>query len=194
MFAATLELDVGWLISVLVGAGGVIAFLFRMIVTDKNKQIDALTARNTQLENTKQSYEDMAIEGVKSARATANYYLQKEGKPPIIPLVPVISESHSPSTEEQREAARIATLRAEMAQVKVVMGQPPREEPPKQVASSDKAKPVASQENVVVGTDQQKEVQRQQGKVQDQQAEVQRQQAETQRQQGEIQKDAKEGG
>jgi hypothetical protein len=129
IFAASIELDVGWLLTTLGGAGAVIAFLFRMIVKDKNDQIADKNAQILRMENTKHSYEDMTVEAIKSARATANFYLARDGKPPIVPLAPVISESHSPSTEDQREAARIATLRAEMAQVKVAVGQPPRVEP-----------------------------------------------------------------
>lgn len=119
----------------LLGAGGVIGLLFRLLMTSKDREFALLSAQKdkyaSDLESVKKSYQEIAAEALKSALDTANYYRQREGKAPIIPTAPVISESHSPSTPEQREAALVATMRAVMAKVKLITGQPPREEPPK---------------------------------------------------------------
>ena len=130
--------------TMLLGSGAVIAFLFKLLISSKDREMALLIAekdrmrfeietRNRQneieMESIKKSYEEMAAEALKSARDTANYYRAKEGKPPIIPVAAVISESHSPSTAKQREAAAIQTMRAEMAQIKLAVGQSPRLEP-----------------------------------------------------------------
>lgn len=139
-------LSVTYLIGVLVGAGGVIAFLFRALIKSKDDLIIAkekehervrqdLEAERKEEEARKKVYQEMANEGIKSAIETANFYRKKEGKPPIIPVPPVISESNSPSTSAQRETAEVSTMRAKMEQVKRMMGQEARQEPPRDTDS-----------------------------------------------------------
>ena len=111
------------IIAVITGLAGTIAFLFKLYAAAKDKQIAAL-------ESTKKSYEEMAVEAIKSAKETADYYRRVyENKPPILLTAPVISESHSPSTIIQRETARVATMRASLAAIKLEVGQTPRMEP-----------------------------------------------------------------
>lgn len=135
-------LDTPWVLAFLAGAGGVIALLYRALITSKdhlisqNEKLYALAAAAKDAElieqrGMKESYQEIAREAIKSATETTNYYRQKEGKPPLLVTSPVVSESHSPSTALQRERAAIQTLRAAMAHIKVVTGQEPREEPPK---------------------------------------------------------------
>lgn len=130
--------------TILAGAGTVIAYMFRMLIITKDEVIQAkekahelallqLAAEKKEEESRKRSYEEIAREAIKSATETANYYRLRDGKPPIIPEAPVVSESHSPSTAIQRETASIATLRATMAKIKLVTGQEPREEPPQAI-------------------------------------------------------------
>lgn len=126
------------------GAGTVIALLFKLLIGAKDQLLASkqreyelayaeLMAEKAEETSRKKSYQEIATEAIKSATDTANYYRQKEGKSPIIPLAPVVSESHSPSTEKQRETAIISTLRAEMAKVKLMTGQEPRPEPERAV-------------------------------------------------------------
>jgi hypothetical protein len=129
-----MEHETTWILGLLAGSGGVIAYLFRMLITAKKEKYDLLLAekerQNKELESAKNSMKEIASEAVRSYLATANHYRQKEGMPPIVPLVPVVAESQSPPTKEQREAAEIATMRAKMAQINMAVGiAPPREEP-----------------------------------------------------------------
>lgn len=132
MFAEVETIGLGWILTLLAGAGGVIAYLFRMLITVNKEKYDLLLAekerQNKELEAAKNSMKEIAAEAVKSYLATANHYREKAGQPPIVPLVPVVSESHSPPTKEQREAAEIATMRAKMAQINLAMGIKPRQE------------------------------------------------------------------
>lgn len=132
-------LNTVYVLAVLAGAGGVIAFLYRQLITSKDALIEAkekahqlalaeIATQRAAEEALRKSYQDIAAEALKSATETANYYRAKEGKAPIIPLAGVIPESHSPATPAQQEAARIATMRAAMAQVKLATGQSPRQE------------------------------------------------------------------
>lgn len=117
----------------LIGAASVIAFLYRALIVSKDRESNQVLLQKdaaiAELVSIKKSYEEVAQDAIKSATATVNHYRQKEGKPPMIPIAPVISESHSPSTAKQRETARIATMRATMANIRLLSGQIPRAEP-----------------------------------------------------------------
>ncbi len=121
------------MLTMLVGAGGVIAILFKLLIASKDKEITSITMQWTkdvaELTSLKKSYQSIAEEAMKSALDTTNYFRAKEGKEPLQMLVPVIPESHSASTAIQRETAHIQTLRAAVAQMKLAGGQPPKEEP-----------------------------------------------------------------
>lgn len=134
MMLAQMGADVAWVFGLLAGSGAVIAYLFRMLITAKKEKYELLLAekerQNKELESAKNSMKEIASEAVRSYLATANHYRQKEGMPPIVPLVAVVSESHSPPTKEQREAAEIATMRARMAQINMAVGIAPRREEP----------------------------------------------------------------
>lgn len=122
-----------YILAILGGAGGVIAFLFRLLISSKDRETALLLAEKDraykEVEDLKKSYKEIAIEALQSAQETTAYYRAKEGKPPILPVAPIISESHSPSTQKQRETAEVATMRAKIAQIKMEEGQEPRKEP-----------------------------------------------------------------
>jgi hypothetical protein len=121
---------IGYILAGFASLGGVVAVLYRGIIAAKDATIENLRKDNTELQSKLKSYEEIAAEALKSAMETANYYRKKyEDKPPIMPLAPVISESHSDSTSRQRAEADIATKRAVMAQIKLALGQEPRSEP-----------------------------------------------------------------
>lgn len=159
LFAQGLVIDTA---SVLIACGVVItAFgvLFKLLIGSKDELVKAEKARADalekkaeeqravdraeaerlykELESRKKSHEEIAAEAVKSNREMAAYILRQQGKPPLEYIAPVISESQSPSTEKQREEARIATLRAEMAQIKKAVGQEARVEPERMPAADD---------------------------------------------------------
>lgn len=128
-----INVDGLWVLATLAGAGGVIAFLFRLLIASKDREFNLLLGQKdrelAESESRKRSYSEMTSEAIASATQTTNYYRAKEGKPPLIVVAPVVSEGHSPSTKEQREAAEIATMRAQIARIKLVTGQEPRPEP-----------------------------------------------------------------
>lgn len=134
IIAQSIVIDGVYVIALLAGAGSVIGILFKMLLASKENEFKLLMTQKEKaladLESQKKSYQEVASEALKSAMDTANYYRQRDGKAPIIPLPAVVSESHSPSTPEQRETAALATMRATMAQVKVITGQEPRTEQP----------------------------------------------------------------
>jgi len=134
VFAEGITLEPAYLLTILAGAGGVIALLFRLLITSKDRESALVMAEKDrvilELESVKKSYQEVAAEALRSALDTTNWYRQRDGKPPLIPAAPVISESHSPSTEKQRETAALQTMRATMAAVKLVTGQEARQEPP----------------------------------------------------------------
>lgn len=116
----------------LIGAGGVIAYLFRLVMAAKDREYALLLKEkdhdNAELAEVKKSYAEIAKEAVRGYAETANFYRQREGLPPLMLPPAVISESHSPPTEKQKETAFIQTLRAGMARIKEEMGQTPRKE------------------------------------------------------------------
>lgn len=122
-----------WILGVLGGAGTIIAFLFKLYIAARDREHALLLAQKdtalVELDGARKSYQEMASEAIKSALDTASYYRAKEGKPPIVLPAPVISESHSPSTEKQREVAFIQTLRATIVAIKEATGQTTRAEP-----------------------------------------------------------------
>lgn len=134
-------MDAVYAFTLLAGSGAVIAALFKLLITSKDALIQAkedahklalqqMAAEKAEEVSRKRSYEEVAAEALRSNREMADYVLKMQNKPPMpVLLPPVISESHSPSTEAQRETARIATMRAEMAAIKREMGQEPRKEP-----------------------------------------------------------------
>jgi hypothetical protein len=120
---AELTLTDGGVVAALVAAIGMI---FKLYVAAMEKRYDDLLKES---EGFKKSYQEIALEAVKAQAETTNYYRVKDGKPPLAIVAPVISESHSPSTQQQREAALIATLRAKVAAAKLADDQEPRQEP-----------------------------------------------------------------
>lgn len=122
-----------YILGVIAGAASVIGYLFKLYINARDREHALLLAQKDaamlEVEGARKSYQEMASEAIKSALDTAAYYRAKEGKPPIVLPAPVISESHSPSTEKQREAAYIQTLRATIVAIKEATGQTTRVEP-----------------------------------------------------------------
>ena len=123
MIAEGINITSSMLVSLITTLGLAIVFLFKQVISAKDKQIE-------ELQKIKISYQDIASEAIKSAKETADFYRGKyENKAPIVLAAPVISESHSPSTSAQRDASDVATKRASLAAIKLCMGQAPRVEP-----------------------------------------------------------------
>lgn len=122
-----------YILAVIAGAGAIIAFLFKLYIAARDREQALLLAQKdtalSELEGLRKNYQEMASEAINTAKATVDYYRAKEGKPPLTIPAPVISESHSPSTQKQREVAFVQTLRAAMVEIKAATGQPPRIEP-----------------------------------------------------------------
>lgn len=125
LFAVEIDTTVfiGFIVSIVVSLGSVIALLYREGQRAKD-------ARIKEMEDRLKSYSQIAGEAVKEYADAVNHYRSKDGKLPVSLAPSVISESHSDSTPKQRDEAAIATLRATMAAIKAAEGLPPREEPP----------------------------------------------------------------
>lgn len=136
--------DVGWvlagLVTILGTVAGVVTILFRLLIATKDQLISAkesahelalkqLEAEKLEEIGRKKTFQEVAQEAVKYAIDLDGHYRQREGRPPIKPAAPVVTEAHSEPTEAQRESAVIATLRAKMAQLKLEAGQEPRKDP-----------------------------------------------------------------
>ena len=129
-------IETPYVIAILTGGGGAIATLFALLraswdkqLTDKERQI---IDKDKQLEEQKsinKTLYGIADEAVKSAIDTTNFYRAKDGKPPVLVVAPVVPEGSSPPSMMQRDAALIATMRANMAAVKIAASQEPRREP-----------------------------------------------------------------
>lgn len=111
---------IGVLLSAVAAALGLV---FKLLMASKDKQIEEQAGLA-------KTYRGIAEEAVKSETEMVNWYRQKyEGKPPLPTVVPVVPEGNSPPTKEQRDAAHLATMRAQMAMIKLETGQEPRAEP-----------------------------------------------------------------
>jgi len=130
---AGVEVSAAWVLATLAGAGGVIAFLFRALITSKDREYSLLLKEKErdikELENLWKSFRDISIDSVKVTTARENAFRAKENLPPLPIVVPVVPESFSPSTVIGRANADIATLRAKMEQIKISAGQDPMQFP-----------------------------------------------------------------
>lgn len=126
-------------ISLFMGSGAVIAFLFRALITSKDNEMKAamsaynaaLTERDRLMSekvSAEKSYKEVASEAYRTATDILNHYRKMEGKPPVLPPAPVVAEGHSPPDDKQKKTAELQTLRANMAQLRLVAGLPPRKE------------------------------------------------------------------
>lgn len=131
-----------YVLTLLAGAGSVIAFLYKKLISTKDDVIAAkerefalLAAQKEKaiadLDSINKSYREIADEAIKSAADMLAHFRKQEGKPPVVPLAAVIPESHSDSTPEQRILADLATMRQRVAQLRLESGQPAKEEPGK---------------------------------------------------------------
>lgn len=118
-----MQIDGAYILAIMAGAGAVISMLFKLLMDSKDREHAMLIKEK---EEAIASYKQLAIESVNSARETANVLRLKEGFDPIKTILAVVPESKSPPTGKQELDANIATLRANLASTKVVMGQEPR--------------------------------------------------------------------
>lgn len=139
-----------WILGAFGTAGTVIVFFFKLylstrdrehalLITLKDLALSEKEAAMVELERLRRGYQEMASEAINTAKTTVDYYLAKEGKPPIKLPAPVISEANSPSTQKDRELAFFATMRAAMVEINKATGQPPRVEPEPAVESAQVA-------------------------------------------------------
>ena len=134
-----MQVDVVYVIASFISAGGVIAFLYRQLITSKDALLESerknfalilaqKDADSKEQDSIKKSYQEIAQEAQQTAINTANFYREKDGKPPLIIAAAVVPESHSPPTAMQRETALIASMRAVIANIRLATGQDPRKE------------------------------------------------------------------
>jgi hypothetical protein len=101
--------------------GGVITFLHRSLMAAKDEQIKSLTG--------------IATEAVENLEQAARNKLAAEGKPPYVPVAPVVAEHASPTTKRQQATADLQTLRARAVAAALNLGLPARK------ASNEKTNP-----------------------------------------------------
>jgi hypothetical protein len=133
MILADVVISTPWMLGALAGAGSVIAFLFRALIVSKDREYEHLIKEkerdNKELENLWKSFRDISNDAVKVTTARENAFRAKEGLPPMLIIPDVVPEAFSPSTELSRANAEIATLRAQLVQLKLSAGIPPTQTP-----------------------------------------------------------------
>lgn len=108
------------------GAVSCISGLFVLLMKNKDREYERIVA---DLNEAKENYEKVAAEALTFATQQANYSMAQANLPPIVLAAPVVPRSQSPSTAPQRELARLATMTATLAQLKLMMGATPRPMP-----------------------------------------------------------------
>jgi len=123
---AGVEVSAAWVLATLAGAGGVIAFLFRALITSKDREYSLLLKEKErdikELEQLWKSFRDISVSNEKVMRIRENLFRSKECLAPLEEPIPVVPESSSPTTELQRATAQIATLRASLVQIRESAG------------------------------------------------------------------------
>ena len=125
---ANIEISTGQALTALTVLVGTISGLFWMLIASKEREHSALLKEKErdlrELENLWKSFRDIGSEAVKITTARENAFRHKEGLPDLHIIAPVVPEAFSPSTELSRANAEIATLRAQLAQLKISAGIP----------------------------------------------------------------------
>lgn len=108
---------------------GAVALLYKTQQSNNAREIQRMEKNIADLESSKKSFEKVAGEAVEAATQINNYLRAQEGKPPLLPIAPVVTESNSPSTAAQRDSAILETLKAKVEAIRLGNNQPPRPEP-----------------------------------------------------------------
>ena len=96
-----------------------ISGLFAMLIKSKEREYLRTVA---DLKESKENFEKLAAESLTFATQQANWAMQQQNLPPVVLTAPVVPRSQSPSTAKQRETARLETMVATLAQLKLMMG------------------------------------------------------------------------
>jgi hypothetical protein len=115
-FSGTALLIIGGLLTTLTG---VIATLFRMLMSSKDAQLVSMTSE-------RDSYKEIADDAVGTLEARVNMEREHRGEAPFKAIAPVIPEHNSPTTQKQVNTAHLATLRARFTAATMALGFPPR--------------------------------------------------------------------
>lgn len=120
------------------------------VILERERALADAKKYYTELESVKKSYAEIAAESQKASKDMLDWWLKSQGKPPVLFVAPVVSESHSDSTLAQRETAAIQTMRATMAALKLAAGLEARAEPGHAVEVDKPSAIVAATEATVV--------------------------------------------
>lgn len=132
------EVAIGLAVTIVGSITGALVFVFKMLISSYEKQLAVLI---TDRDNWKQ----VSGEAVGNLRKAANAKRVRDGKEPYEDLADVIPEHNSPVTEEQRQTAELATVRAALVAATKDLNLPPRE-----VSVSEKAVEVVVKAQEVV--------------------------------------------
>lgn len=110
------------------GAVSAITALFWMLIKSKEREYERIVAGEKEA---KENYEKLAAEALGFATQQANWAMAQSGLPPVVPVAPVVPRSQSPSSAKQREEARLQTMVANLAQLKLMTGMQARPIPPR---------------------------------------------------------------
>lgn len=102
---------------------GAVTVLHRALIAAKDAQIAAKASQNASLN-------EMASEAITNLEIAAAKHLAASGKVPPLPLVPVVPEHNSPTTEKQRIDAERETLRARLTAAALQLDLPARRAAP----------------------------------------------------------------
>lgn len=98
------------------------------------KQAAEFIRQLNEKENETKSYKEISIEVTRHIETLANAKRAAEGKPPFKPVAPVVAEHSSPMTDEQKRAAELQTIRAQVVAASLILDLPAREQAPDETA------------------------------------------------------------
>jgi hypothetical protein len=105
---------------------GAIAYLFRGWMASNDQQIAKAQAAQDKAEKERDTFRDLLRDAVKVLPAAVNNALERDGKPAMPDIAPIVPISHSPVTPEQERQAEMFTALAITAAAKLALGIPPR--------------------------------------------------------------------
>jgi hypothetical protein len=97
--------------------GGVVAFLFRMLIAAKDADL-------ADMKEQRDGYKKLAASAAASMEDAAVRRQQAQGATPVPMVAPVAAQHNSPTSEKQQEAADFATLQARVVAAQLVIDAP----------------------------------------------------------------------
>ncbi len=115
LIAELTAVDLGYIASL----SAAVALVFKLLMRSKDEQLAEMTSQRN-------SYRQMAYESTAHLETLARRKRDKDGKPPVEPLLPIVPEHDSPTTRKQLDAADLQTARAKLTAATLALELPAR--------------------------------------------------------------------